>query len=45
MNLQRSGRPVEVLLVEDNPGDVRLTVETFWLSIVSLPPSEGTHGF
>jgi len=23
-----SGRPVEILLVEDNPGDVRLTLET-----------------
>jgi len=23
------GRPVEILLVEDNPGDVRLTVEAF----------------
>jgi len=23
------GRPIEVLLVEDNPGDVRLTVEAF----------------
>lgn len=25
--LERSPRPVEILLVEDNPGDVRLTVE------------------
>ncbi len=24
-----SGRPIEILLVEDNPGDVRLTVEAF----------------
>lgn len=24
-----SGRPVEILLVEDNPGDVRLTIEAF----------------
>ena len=23
------GRPIEILLVEDNPGDVRLTVEAF----------------
>jgi chemotaxis family two-component system response regulator Rcp1 len=23
------GRPVEILLVEDNPGDVRLTLEAF----------------
>ena len=22
-----SGRPIEILLVEDNPGDVRLTIE------------------
>ena len=27
MNSQTIGRPVEILLVEDNPGDVRLTVE------------------
>jgi chemotaxis family two-component system response regulator Rcp1 len=27
MTLQSSGRPVEILLVEDNPGDVRLTRE------------------
>jgi two-component system, chemotaxis family, response regulator Rcp1 len=27
MNTDRRGRPIEVLLVEDNPGDVRLTVE------------------
>jgi chemotaxis family two-component system response regulator Rcp1 len=27
MNSQTIGRPIEVLLVEDNPGDVRLTVE------------------
>src|SRR5262245_19082279 len=27
MAQQRLGRPVEVLLVEDNPGDVRLTQE------------------
>ena len=27
MNSQTMGRPVEILLVEDNPGDVRLTVE------------------
>ena len=26
---KRQSRPVEVLLVEDNPGDVRLTVEAF----------------
>ena len=27
MNSQTVGRPAEILLVEDNPGDVRLTVE------------------
>lgn len=29
MNPEREYRPVEILLVEDNPGDVRLTVEAF----------------
>ena len=27
MNGMPSGRPIEILLVEDNPGDVRLTIE------------------
>ena len=27
MDVNGSGRPIEILLVEDNPGDVRLTVE------------------
>jgi chemotaxis family two-component system response regulator Rcp1 len=27
VNRQTTGRPIEILLVEDNPGDVRLTVE------------------
>ena len=27
MNNQRLGKPIEILLVEDNPGDVRLTQE------------------
>jgi CheY-like chemotaxis protein len=27
--IEASGRPIEVLLVEDSPGDVRLTRETF----------------
>jgi two-component system, chemotaxis family, response regulator Rcp1 len=27
INGPTAGRPLEVLLVEDNPGDVRLTVE------------------
>jgi chemotaxis family two-component system response regulator Rcp1 len=29
MNIKQLGRPVEILLVEDNPGDVRLTLEAF----------------
>ena len=29
MNRQEIGKPVEILLVEDNPGDVRLTIEAF----------------
>ena len=29
MNNQMIGKPIEVLLVEDNPGDVRLTQEAF----------------
>ncbi len=29
MNIFDNGRPVEILLVEDNPGDVRLTLEAF----------------
>ncbi len=29
MNVGKVGRPVEILLVEDNPGDVRLTLEAF----------------
>jgi chemotaxis family two-component system response regulator Rcp1 len=27
VNAAKGGRPIEILLVEDNPGDVRLTVE------------------
>ncbi|MBA3045822.1 MAG: response regulator [Candidatus Thermoplasmatota archaeon] len=29
MNARDNGKPVEILLVEDNPGDVRLTQEAF----------------
>ncbi|MCH8011564.1 MAG: response regulator [Candidatus Marinimicrobia bacterium] len=29
MNLEGIGRPIEILLVEDNRGDVRLTMESF----------------
>ena len=28
MNMEKMGRPVQMLLVEDNPGDIRLTKET-----------------
>jgi two-component system, chemotaxis family, response regulator Rcp1 len=35
MNFRTTGRPVEILLVEDNPGDVRLTVEALKGSKVS----------
>src|SRR3954468_15415092 len=27
MSTETHGRPIEILLVEDNPGDVRLTIE------------------
>jgi chemotaxis family two-component system response regulator Rcp1 len=29
MNIEETGTPIEILLVEDNPGDVRLTQEVF----------------
>lgn len=29
MLADKRGKPVEIMLVEDNPGDVRLTIETF----------------
>jgi two-component system response regulator len=29
VNVQVSGYPIDILLIEDNPGDVRLTVEAF----------------
>lgn len=29
MNTEEMGKPIEILLVEDNPGDVRLTQEVF----------------
>ena len=29
MDVKITGKPIEILLVEDSPGDVRLTVETF----------------
>lgn len=35
MSLQSRGKPIEILLVEDNPGDVRLTREAFAEAMVS----------
>jgi len=29
MNMNETGKPVEILMVEDNPGDARLVVEAF----------------
>lgn len=29
MNIVQNGRPIKILLVEDNPGDVRLILEEF----------------
>lgn len=35
MNIEEMGKPIEILLVEDNPGDVRLTQEVFKESKIS----------
>ncbi len=42
MNGEIVGAPIEILLVEDSPGDVRLMVEAlkegnFWFTIAKLP--------
>ncbi len=29
MGIKKMGSPIEILLIEDNPGDVRLTIEAF----------------
>jgi chemotaxis family two-component system response regulator Rcp1 len=29
MNFQEYGKPIDILLIEDNPGDIRLTMEAF----------------
>lgn len=29
MSIEKIGEPIEILMVEDNPGDVRLTIEAF----------------
>ncbi len=40
----RRGRPVEILLVEDNPADVRLTIEVFKDSRITNHISVATDG-
>ena len=42
--IEASGRPIEVLLVEDSPGDVRLTQETFREANQSIHLSVATDG-
>jgi len=42
--IEASGRPIEVLLVEDSPGDVRLTQETFRDANQSIHLSVATDG-
>jgi len=44
MNADRGGRPIELLLVEDNPADVRLTVEVFKDSRITNHISVVTDG-
>jgi chemotaxis family two-component system response regulator Rcp1 len=44
MNASSLGRPIEILLVEDNPADVRLTVETMKEVKVSNNMSVVTNG-
>jgi two-component system, chemotaxis family, response regulator Rcp1 len=44
MNLVAHGRPIEILLVEDNPGDVRLTRETLKDSTVRNTMSVAANG-
>ncbi len=39
MTDQTLGRPIEILPLEDSPGDVR-AIEHFWLTVVILPPNE-----
>ena len=43
-SIEANGRPIEVLLVEDNPGDVRLTQETFSDANQSIHLSVATEG-
>jgi CheY-like chemotaxis protein len=42
--IEANGRPIEVLLVEDSPGDVRLTQETFRDANQSIHLSVATDG-
>jgi chemotaxis family two-component system response regulator Rcp1 len=44
MSVIRSGRPIEILLVEDNPADVRLTIEVFKDSRITNHISVATDG-
>jgi CheY-like chemotaxis protein len=44
MSVQSAGRPVEILLVEDNPGDVRLTREALREGKVRSRLSVATDG-
>ena len=44
MSVAKSGRPIEILLVEDNPADVRLTVEVFKDSRITNHISVVTDG-
>lgn len=44
MSETRGGRPVEILLVEDNPADVRLTIEVFKDSRITNHISVVTDG-
>lgn len=43
-SIEANGRSIEVLLVEDNPGDVRLTQETFRDANQSIHLSVATEG-
>lgn len=40
MNGKLNPKPIEILLAEDNPKDVRLLIENFWLTIVKLAPGD-----
>lgn len=44
MSGQRAGKAIEILLAEDNPGDVRLTKEAFKGALVSANLSVATNG-